>query len=50
MSLALYANSARSAMIAPGPRAPVPLGTRPGLDLLRRLATSANTSVVVPGP
>ena len=50
MSLVLYANSARSAMIAARPRAPVPLGTRPGLDLLRRLATSANISVVVRGP
>lgn len=50
MSLVLYANSGRSAMIAPGPRAPVPLGIGPGLDLLRRLATAANITVVVPGP
>jgi len=50
MSLVLYENSVRSAMIAPGPRAPAPLGIGPGLDLLRRLATAANITVVAPGP
>jgi 3'-phosphoadenosine 5'-phosphosulfate sulfotransferase len=50
MSLVLYENPGRPAMIAPASKASMPLGVGPGLNVLRRLATSANIVVVVPGP
>ena len=50
MSLVLYADSGRSAMIAPGANPPLPLGVGPGLDVLRRLAAAASITVVAPNP
>jgi hypothetical protein len=50
MSLVLYADPRRSAMIAPGANPPLPLGVGPGLDVLRRVAAAASITVVTPNP
>lgn len=50
MSLVLYGDPGRSAMIAPGANPPLPLGVGPGLEVLRRLATAASITVVTPNP
>lgn len=49
-SVVLYQDAGRAPMIAAGPSIPRPLGTGPGLDFLRRLATDARIVLVVPSP
>jgi RES domain len=47
-SVVLYQDAGRAPMITTGPAIPLPLGTGPGLELLRRLATAARITVVRP--
>lgn len=49
-SVELYEEIGMAPIIGPGAAIPMPLGTGPGLDLLRRLATEARIVLVRPTP